>query len=125
MLKELRKKVRSANPETPEDLKNILRRWKYREFLRISIRDFCLPEAFVETLEFVFRHLSQLPKCREAVQEHIHRIQDCEPNREVERRERAMWGCVGGGVGGGGSPGHPIRPGRMGPGIFGPWANQI
>ena len=51
MLKELRKKVRSANPETPEDLKKILRRWKYREFLRISIRDFCLPEAFVETLE--------------------------------------------------------------------------
>ena len=51
MLEELRARVRRLEPETLGDLKNILRRWKYREFLRISLRDFCLSEAFVETLE--------------------------------------------------------------------------
>ena len=51
MLEELRAELKRFHPETIEDLKNVLRLWKYREFLRISIRDLCFEEVFVETLE--------------------------------------------------------------------------
>ncbi len=51
MFSELEDRVGPLEPFSLDSFKNELRRWKYREFIRIAVRDLCRPEAFEETLE--------------------------------------------------------------------------
>jgi len=51
MSEELEARIRPATPLSLPDLKNLLRRYKYEEFLRITIRDLAETGPFEETLE--------------------------------------------------------------------------